>query len=91
MAGPACFAGDPLAAARALPRLAPGDVVAALDTGAYRFAHHYAYNSPPRPGVYGCTVRPDGTVRFATVRPPQPLAEIVAESGGDRRDALVRE
>jgi diaminopimelate decarboxylase len=91
VAGPACFAGDLLAVARALPRLAPGDVVAALDTGAYYFAHHYAYNSLPRPGVYGYTVRPDGTVRFATVRPPQPLAEIVAESGGDRWDALVRE
>jgi diaminopimelate decarboxylase len=91
VAGPACFAGDLLAVARALPRLAPGDVVVALDTGAYYFAHHYAYNSLPRPGVYGYTVRPDGTVRFATVRPPQPLAEIVAESGGDRWDALVRE
>ncbi|URN16371.1 MULTISPECIES: diaminopimelate decarboxylase [Streptomyces] len=91
VAGPACFAGDLLAAARALPRLAPGDVVAALDTGAYYFAHHYAYNSLPRPGVYGYAVRPDGTVRFATVRPPQPLAEIVAEAGGDFGDALVRE
>ncbi|MCP9958719.1 diaminopimelate decarboxylase [Streptomyces sudanensis] len=91
VAGPACFAGDLLAAARALPRLAPGDVVAALDTGAYYFAHHYAYNSLPRPGVYGYAVRPDGTVRFATVRPPQPLAEIVADAGGDFGDALVRE
>lgn len=91
VAGPACFAGDLLAAARALPRLVPGDVVAALDTGAYYFAHHYAYNSLPRPGVYGYAVRPDGTVRFTTVRPPQPLSEIVAEAGGDRRDALVRE
>ncbi|WP_149179112.1 diaminopimelate decarboxylase [Streptomyces sp. TRM49041] len=91
VAGPACFAGDLLAVARPLPPLAPGDVVAALDTGAYYFAHHYAYNSLPRPGVYGYAVRPDGTVRFATVRGPQSAAEIVAESGGDRRDALVRE
>ncbi|MFV2119582.1 diaminopimelate decarboxylase [Streptomyces sp. Act-28] len=91
VAGPACFAGDLLAVARPLPRLAPGDVVAVLGTGAYCFAHHYAYNSLPRPGVYGYTARPDGTVRFATVRPPQPLAEIVAESGGDRRDALIRD
>ncbi|OEJ95961.1 type III PLP-dependent enzyme domain-containing protein [Streptomyces thermolilacinus] len=91
VAGPACFAGDLLAVARPLPRLEPGDVVAALDTGAYYFAHHYAYNSLPRPAVYGYTVRPDGTVRFAAVRPPQPVAEIVAESGGELRDALVAE
>ncbi|WP_374982880.1 diaminopimelate decarboxylase [Streptomyces fradiae] len=91
VAGPACFAGDLLAAARPLPLLEPGDVVAALDTGAYYFAHHYAYNSLARPGVYGWTTRPDGSVRFATVRPPQPVAEIVAEAGGDLRDALVRE
>ncbi|CAL9438808.1 diaminopimelate decarboxylase [Streptomyces sp. enrichment culture] len=91
VAGPACFAGDLLAVARPLPRLEPGDVVAALDTGAYYFAHHFAYNSLPRPAVYGYTVRPDGTVRFAAVRAPQPLAEIVAESGGELRDALVAE
>ncbi|MEU3449962.1 diaminopimelate decarboxylase [Streptomyces thermolilacinus] len=91
VAGPACFAGDLLAVARPLPRLEPGDVVAALDTGAYYFAHHYAYNSLPRPAVYGYTVRPDGAVRFAAVRPPQRVAEIVAESGGELRDTLVAE
>ncbi|WP_175408818.1 diaminopimelate decarboxylase [Streptomyces sp. TRM64462] len=91
VAGPACFAGDLLAVGRALPPLEPGDVVAALDTGAYYFAHHYAYNSLPRPGVYGFVTRPDGTVRFATVRAPQRPADIVAESGGEHRDALLRE
>ncbi|MFJ8649022.1 diaminopimelate decarboxylase [Streptomyces sp. NPDC093546] len=89
VAGPACFAGDLLAVARPLPLLRPGDVVAALDTGAYYFAHHYAYNSLPRPGVYGYTADGDGTVRFATVRPPQTVAEIVAEAGGGHPDALV--
>ncbi|MFG2307806.1 diaminopimelate decarboxylase [Streptomyces sp. NPDC048566] len=53
IAGPACFAGDLLAEGRALPLLAQGDLAAALDTGAYYFAHHYAYNSLTRPGVYG--------------------------------------
>ncbi|MCH0538391.1 diaminopimelate decarboxylase [Streptomyces sp. MUM 203J] len=91
VAGPACFAGDLLAAARPLPPLSPGDVVAALDTGAYYFAHHYAYNALPRPGVYGFAVRPDGTVRFATVRAPQRADEIVAEAGGEHRDALLPE
>ncbi|MFG3497814.1 diaminopimelate decarboxylase [Streptomyces sp. NPDC047928] len=91
VAGPACFAGDLLAVRRPLPRLAPGDLVAALDTGAYYFAHHYAYNSLTRPGVYGFLAPPDGPVRFTTVRPPQTVAEIVAESGGDHRDALLLE
>lgn len=90
VAGPACFAGDLLATDRPLPALAQGDVVAALDTGAYYFANHYAYNSLARPGVHGFTVATDG-VRFATVRPPQTVAEIVAESGGGHPDALVRE
>jgi diaminopimelate decarboxylase len=82
VAGPACFSGDLLAEARALPLLEQGDYAAALDTGAYYFAHHYAYNSLTRPGIYGFA--PDGTggVAFATVREPQTVAEVVAESGG---------
>ncbi|WP_309054033.1 diaminopimelate decarboxylase [Streptomyces sp.] len=90
VAGPACFAGDLLATGRALPLLRPGDIVAVPDTGAYYFAHHYAYNSLPRPGIHGFTADGDGTVTFATVREPQTLAEIVAESGGAHADALVR-
>ncbi|MFE3251498.1 diaminopimelate decarboxylase [Streptomyces sp. NPDC059209] len=113
IAGPACFAGDVLATDRPLPLLERGDLVAALDTGAYYFANHYAYNSLARPGVYGFTApatdtgAPTGTdaetdtptdtdrtargVRFATVRAPQTVAEIVAESGGGHPDALVRD
>lgn len=91
IAGPACFAGDLLAEGRALPLLEQGDYVAALDTGAYFFAHHYGYNSLARPGVYG--FGPDaGTsagVRFAVVREPQSLDEIVAESGGAQPAALT--
>ncbi|MFG3492074.1 diaminopimelate decarboxylase [Streptomyces sp. NPDC047972] len=97
VAGPACFAGDLLAAGRALPLLHPGDVVAVPDTGAYFFAHHYAYNSLPRPGVHGFTVTEpgdgdggDAVVAFTTVREAQTLAEIVAEAGGAHADALVR-
>lgn len=88
VAGPACFAGDLLARGRALPLLEQGDYVAVLDTGAYYFAHHYAYNSLARPGVYGFTASAEG-VRFAVVRRPQAVAEIVAESGGATRDALL--
>ncbi|MFI9203376.1 diaminopimelate decarboxylase [Streptomyces sp. NPDC053048] len=90
VAGPCCFAGDLVAVDRLLPRIDAGDHVALLDTGAYYFSNHYAYNTLPRPGVYGFAVdeQDDGTdadapgVRFATVRPPQPLEELVAESGG---------
>lgn len=89
VAGPACFAGDLLAVNRPLPLLEPGDIVAALDTGAYYFAHHYAYNSLARPGVYGFVTHGDGSVTFATVRPPQTVAEIVAEAGGGRPDVLL--
>ncbi|MCA1221866.1 diaminopimelate decarboxylase [Streptomyces sp. 8L] len=95
VAGPACFAGDLLATDRPLPLIEQGDVVAALDTGAYYFAHHYAYNSLPRPGVYGFTAPGapgDGTagpVGFATVRTPQTVEEIVTESGAEHTDALL--
>ncbi|MGW9438584.1 diaminopimelate decarboxylase [Streptomyces sp. NPDC055607] len=89
VAGPACFAGDLIATGRELPLLRPGDVVAVPDTGAYYFAHHYAYNSLPRPGIHGFAVAGDGTVAFTPVRRPQTLDEIVAEAGGDLADALV--
>ncbi|MEV8568091.1 diaminopimelate decarboxylase [Streptomyces sp. NPDC051322] len=90
VAGPACFAGDLLAENRELPMLAPGDYAAVLDTGAYYFAHHYAYNSLGRPAVYGFAAREDG-VRFVVVRDAQTVAEIVAEAGGAHRDALLPE
>ncbi|MFE1954835.1 diaminopimelate decarboxylase [Streptomyces sp. NPDC059524] len=89
VAGPACFAGDLLAENQELPLLAAGDHAAALDTGAYYFAQHYSYNSLARPGIYGYTTEPEGTVRFATVRAPQPVEEIVAEAGGPQRDSLT--
>ncbi|MFF3291811.1 diaminopimelate decarboxylase [Streptomyces sp. NPDC003023] len=89
IAGPACFAGDLLAEKRSLPLLEAGDVIAALDTGAYYFASHYGYNSLPRTAVHGFTTKADGTVRFATVREAQSMEAIVAESGGAQRDALL--
>ncbi|MFD4576304.1 diaminopimelate decarboxylase [Streptomyces sp. NPDC058417] len=53
VAGPLCFAGDVVAHDRALPELAEGDWVVLHDTGAYYFSAPWAYNSVPRPGVYG--------------------------------------
>lgn len=89
VAGPACFSGDLLAERASLPLLEQGDHAAALDTGAYYFAHHYAYNSLARPGVYGFAAGADGEVAFATVREPQSVEEIVAESGGAHAEALT--
>ncbi|MFD9005385.1 diaminopimelate decarboxylase [Streptomyces sp. NPDC059582] len=89
VAGPACFAGDLLARGQSLPLLEQGDHAAALDTGAYYFAHHYAYNSLVRPGVYGFAADGDGGTAFATVREPQTIEEIVAESGGAHASALT--
>ncbi|GGY23422.1 diaminopimelate decarboxylase [Streptomyces djakartensis] len=85
VAGPACFSGDLLAEGCALPLLEQGDYAAALDTGAYYFAHHYGYNSLVRPAVYGFW--PEG--RFAVVREAQTVQEVVAESGGAQVDALT--
>ncbi|MCM2579189.1 diaminopimelate decarboxylase [Streptomyces meridianus] len=92
VAGPCCFAGDLVAEGRELPMLEAGDLAALLDTGAYYFSHHFAYNSLPRPAVHGFRTDPEapGGVRFAPARSAQTTAEIVAESGGEHRDALVR-
>ncbi|MFF3017802.1 diaminopimelate decarboxylase [Streptomyces sp. NPDC057939] len=91
VAGPACFAGDLLATARELPELAPGDLIAVPDTGAYFFTAHYGYNSLPRPAVHAFTLDPTGagagSVRFTPLRAAQSLADIVAEAGGDPRHA----
>ncbi|UGY91801.1 diaminopimelate decarboxylase [Streptomyces gobiensis] len=89
VAGPCCFAGDLVGRERALPGLEAGDLVALLDTGAYYFSNPFGYNSLPRPGVYGYWASGDGTVRFATVRRPQTLDQIVTESGAGQRDALT--
>ncbi|MQY16616.1 Diaminopimelate decarboxylase [Streptomyces sp. RB5] len=90
VAGPCCFAGDLIARDRELPLLAAGDHVAMLDTGAYYFSNPFGYNSLPRPGVYGFSADPStGDVRFAMLRRPQTVAEIVAESGGAYGDALM--
>ncbi len=94
VAGPCCFAGDLVARDRPLPRLEPGDVVALLDTGAYYFSTPFGYNSLPRPGVYGywpagqgggggSTAGGEAAATFTTMRRPQTVAEVVAESGGE--------
>jgi diaminopimelate decarboxylase len=84
VAGPCCFAGDLVATGRALPLLEAGDHVALLDTGAYYFSNHFAYNSLPRPAVWAFTADAGaGTVNFAPVRAAQTLPELLAESGAN--------
>jgi len=48
MVGPICESGDFLARDRAMPRFAPGDLVAVMSAGAYGFAMSSNYNSRPR-------------------------------------------
>ncbi|MFD8691725.1 diaminopimelate decarboxylase [Streptomyces sp. NPDC059651] len=94
VAGPCCFAGDVVAHARELPELRAGDYVVLYDTGAYYFSTPWAYNSLPRPAVYGfATAAGAGqggpAVRFAPVRDGQSLDSIAAESGLEHVDALL--
>ncbi|QFR97016.1 diaminopimelate decarboxylase [Streptomyces tsukubensis] len=89
VAGPCCFAGDLVARGRSLPELAPGDLVALYDTGAYYFSTHFQYNSLPRPAVHGFSLDERGEVEFALVRRAQGIAEILAESGAAQSGALT--
>ncbi|MCG7529437.1 diaminopimelate decarboxylase [Streptomyces sp. OfavH-34-F] len=94
IAGPCCFAGDVVAHARPLPELRAGDFVVLYDTGAYYFSTPWAYNSLPRPAVYGFRLAGTGgdgepEVRFAPVRDAQSLESVSAESGLAHADALV--
>ncbi|MFF7073046.1 type III PLP-dependent enzyme domain-containing protein [Streptomyces pseudovenezuelae] len=81
IAGPCCFAGDLLADARPLPRLAPGDIVALLDTGAYYSSTPFHYNSLPDPAVHGVRVDPDGHVRFRPLRQAETIRDVLARTG----------
>ncbi|MFC8710695.1 diaminopimelate decarboxylase [Streptomyces sp. NPDC057197] len=89
IAGPCCFAGDLTAVARELPAVAPGDIVALYDTGAYYFSNHFSYNSLPRPAVHGYRADAEGRIRFALVRAAQTVREVVEESGAAQADTLV--
>ncbi|MCK5528647.1 MAG: diaminopimelate decarboxylase, partial [Kiritimatiellae bacterium] len=49
LVGPICESGDFLAANRELPAVKPGELVAALSSGAYGYTMASTYNSRPRP------------------------------------------
>jgi diaminopimelate decarboxylase len=79
--GPVCETGDTFARDRALPRLAPGALVALLDAGAYGAAMSSTYNLRP----LAAEVLVDGD-RFAVVRPRQSLTALLA---GERLPAWL--
>ncbi|GAA2402818.1 diaminopimelate decarboxylase [Streptomyces coeruleofuscus] len=81
IAGPCCFAGDLLARDRRLPMLAPGDIVALLDTGAYYSSTPFHYNSLPDPAVHGVRIDSQGNVEFLPLRPAETIEHVVARTG----------
>jgi diaminopimelate decarboxylase len=64
--GPVCESGDRIAGDVMLPRLAPGDLVAILDAGAYGAVMRSAYNA--RPGIAEILIE-DGRACCITPRP----------------------
>jgi diaminopimelate decarboxylase len=71
--GPICESTDVLAAAVDLPELAPGDLLAVLDAGAYGMTMASNYNAQPRPPEL---VVEGGSARVA--RPRETWAELLA-------------
>lgn len=70
--GRSCFA-DRLLASVSLPEVAPGDVIAFLDTGAYQVASACNFNALTRPA----SVLVSGSRAFLS-RPPEALEEVLA-------------
>jgi diaminopimelate decarboxylase len=83
IAGPLCFAGDMIARARSLPELAPGDIVAVLDTGAYCFSAPYHFNGMLEPAVYGARTAADGSIAFQLLRSAETVDHLLSRSGTD--------
>lgn len=71
--GPVCETGDTFARGRALPDLAPGELIAFLDAGAYGAVMSSTYNARP----LAAEVLVDGA-RFAIVRPRQTPEDLLA-------------
>ena len=69
--GPVCESSDVLGAARSLPRLEPGDLLAVMTAGAYGMSMASNYNSRPRPAE----VLVDGG-RFRVVRRREALEDL---------------
>jgi diaminopimelate decarboxylase len=71
--GPICESGDTLAKDRAMPPLAPNDLLAVRGAGAYGAVMASTYNS--RPLVAEVMVKGD---QYAVIRPRQSIADLIA-------------
>jgi diaminopimelate decarboxylase len=71
--GPVCETGDTFATQRALPAVAPGDLVALMTAGAYGFSMASTYNSRP----LAAEVMVSGD-RWAVIRPRQTWEDMFA-------------
>lgn len=71
--GPICESADVLGRDRTLPPLAPGDILAVMDAGAYGFSMASNYNSHPRPAE----VLVEGDA-FRVIRRHETYADLVA-------------
>src|SRR3989338_8507245 len=70
--GPICESGDRFARDRALPPLAPGDVLAVMSAGAYGYSMASNYNARPRPAEVLVMGR-----RLRLIRRRETLADLV--------------
>jgi diaminopimelate decarboxylase len=62
--------------------LAPGDIVALLDTGAYYASTPFHYNSLPDPAVHSVRSAADGSIQFGLLRPQESIRHVLARTGG---------
>lgn len=75
--GPLCFSGDRLCKGRQLPPMAPGDLVAVHDAGAYTLAMWSRYNSRRAPAVVGLSGE-----ELQLLKPEETVAQVKAFWGG---------
>ncbi len=76
LAGPLCFSGDFCARDVRLPELAPGDILAVRDAGAYTLSMWSRYNSRAMPRVLGYRER-DGGLEFAVLKERESVERVL--------------
>ena len=77
IAGPLCFSGDLVAAARELPLAEPGDIVVIHDAGAYTLSMWSRYNSRQAPPVYAYEAAKDGGISLHLVKPAETVDNVL--------------
>ena len=88
IAGPLCYSGDVLARNRRMPNLLEGDILAALDVGAYTFTYEFhGAGSHPLPSI----VLVNGEGVDDLIRRSETLADLVSKDMIPRRLLEVEE